>query len=399
MCVHRGEEGPLRRAEQTTSQPFKDDGLHVEVLPRQRRRAPRHGLGPRRRQPGPDFIDPFGVSAVSKDADDRASCSPKNRKASSEVLVNINVEAISRHGGCLQWGTDREPELKPSVKHDEGIELSDAFFGGDWWRQAVPRRPRPHRRCQQGRDGGRRRVPRDHQRRDRGVLAGGADPPVADRPDAVPVHPLLPTPGSRLQVRRRSSEGHCDLARGLPTEGPRGSPGPRGRTSRRCLAGTRSFEYNENDAKAREDAVEGRRRRSHRGQHPSSRRPTRHPGRASRSARTSRRSWATSCRWPDSPHSSQHGTTSPLPRLVRARDKSQTKNMWKALTSSSSDSAGQLRHLRPDCTVEVAPMSLRGSATPLLVEERHTRRRRSCRGCRAPSQDRVPGLEARIRRR
>ena len=58
----------------------------------------------------------------------------EHRKAPSEVLVNINIEAISRHGGCLQWSTDREPELKPSVKHGEGIELSDAFFGGDWWR-------------------------------------------------------------------------------------------------------------------------------------------------------------------------------------------------------------------------------------------------------------------------
>ena len=81
------------------------------------------------------FIDPFGVSAVSKEQM-TGTLLAKGRKMPSEVLVNINVEAISRHGGCLQRGDDGTPELKPSVKHDEGIGLSDAFFGGDWWRTA-----------------------------------------------------------------------------------------------------------------------------------------------------------------------------------------------------------------------------------------------------------------------
>lgn len=113
--------------------PFRDDGLHVEVF---------HGsvaehlptvwvkVGD---NPVLTFIDPFGVSAVSKDQM-TGMLLAKDRK-SSEVLVNINVEAISRHGGCLQWSTAGEPELKPSVKHDEGIELSDTFFGGTGWRR------------------------------------------------------------------------------------------------------------------------------------------------------------------------------------------------------------------------------------------------------------------------
>ncbi|MCR1786708.1 three-Cys-motif partner protein TcmP [Nocardioides carbamazepini] len=80
------------------------------------------------------FIDPFGVAAVSKDQMTGTLLDP-TRKASSEVLVNINIEAISRHGGYLQWGEHHEPELKPSVTTEAGVELSDAFFGGSWWRR------------------------------------------------------------------------------------------------------------------------------------------------------------------------------------------------------------------------------------------------------------------------
>lgn len=114
--------------------PFKDAGLHVEVF---------HGSAAEHLDtvwehvdgnPVLTFIDPFGVSAVSKEQMTSLLLAG-DRKASSEVLVNINIEAISRHGGCLEWSTDREPQLKPSVKYGEGIELSDAFFGGDWWRR------------------------------------------------------------------------------------------------------------------------------------------------------------------------------------------------------------------------------------------------------------------------
>lgn len=116
-------------------QPFKDNGLHVEVL---------HGsvvehLPMVWEQVGDNpvltFIDPFGVSAVSKQQMTDALLA-RNRKTSSEVLVNINVEAISRHGGCLQWGANGAPELKPTVKYDDGIGLSDIFFGGEWWRRS-----------------------------------------------------------------------------------------------------------------------------------------------------------------------------------------------------------------------------------------------------------------------
>jgi three-Cys-motif partner protein len=114
--------------------PYTDEGLHVQVL---------HGSVADHLEnvwtmvagnPVLTFIDPFGVSAVSKDQMtgrllDKARASP------SEVLVNINIEAISRHGGYLQWDAQGQPELKPTVRHDDGIELSDTFFGGHWWRR------------------------------------------------------------------------------------------------------------------------------------------------------------------------------------------------------------------------------------------------------------------------
>ena len=116
-------------------EPFKDDGVHVELL----RGSVAERLAEAWVQVGDNpvltFIDPFGVSAVSKQQMTETLLA-KGRKTSSEVLVNINIEAISRHGGCLHWGTDRQPQVKPSVTHDEGIELSDTFFGGDWWRRS-----------------------------------------------------------------------------------------------------------------------------------------------------------------------------------------------------------------------------------------------------------------------
>lgn len=114
--------------------PFTDQGLRADIyqgsvaehLPKVWSRAANN--------PVLTFIDPFGVSAVSKDVMTGMLLKP-GRAAPSEVLVNINVEAISRHGGCLQWNSRRDPEIRPGLK-PHGVELSDAFFGGEWWRRA-----------------------------------------------------------------------------------------------------------------------------------------------------------------------------------------------------------------------------------------------------------------------
>lgn len=53
------------------------------------------------------------------------------RKAPSEVLLNINVEAVGRLGGCLER-RDGEILLKPGLK--KGVERVDRFFGDTSWR-------------------------------------------------------------------------------------------------------------------------------------------------------------------------------------------------------------------------------------------------------------------------
>lgn len=114
-------------------EPFRKIGVHAEVL---------HGTVEDRLpeawakvagNPVLTFIDPFGVSAVS-----RATMTDlllKREHKSSEVLVNINIEAISRHGGYLQRGPDGEPEVRPGLSSN-GVEKADGFFGGTWWRSA-----------------------------------------------------------------------------------------------------------------------------------------------------------------------------------------------------------------------------------------------------------------------
>lgn len=116
--------------------PFVDQGLHADVFQGSVAEHLPMVWSKAANDPVLTLIDPFGVSAVSKEAMTGMLLKP-GRRAPSEVLVNINVEAISRHGGYLQWsGVDGgEPEVRPDLR-SHGVELSDAFFGGSWWRRA-----------------------------------------------------------------------------------------------------------------------------------------------------------------------------------------------------------------------------------------------------------------------
>lgn len=116
--------------------PFTDDGLHADVFQGSVAEHLPTVWANAAHNPILTFIDPFGVSAVSKEVMTGMLLKP-GRSTPSEVLVNINVEAISRHGGYLQWranGSD-DPEVRPDLQ-PQGVELSDAFFGGPWWRRA-----------------------------------------------------------------------------------------------------------------------------------------------------------------------------------------------------------------------------------------------------------------------
>lgn len=84
MCVHRGQKAHFDALSDNVA-PFKDASLHVEIF---------HGSA----------AEHLGTVWAHVNG--------------NPVLTFIDVT-----------------ELKPSVKHGEGIELSDAFFGGDWWRR------------------------------------------------------------------------------------------------------------------------------------------------------------------------------------------------------------------------------------------------------------------------
>lgn len=76
------------------------------------------------------FLDPFGV-AMPRDLMTSLLLDVQ-RKAPSEVLLNINVEAVRRLGGCLEL---RDGDLMPKVGLERGVERVDRFFGGMSWRQ------------------------------------------------------------------------------------------------------------------------------------------------------------------------------------------------------------------------------------------------------------------------
>lgn len=75
------------------------------------------------------FLDPFGVAMHRSVMTDLLL--ERGRKR-SEVLLNINVEAVWRIGGNLER-TDTGITIRGG--QDAGVERADAFLGGTWWRE------------------------------------------------------------------------------------------------------------------------------------------------------------------------------------------------------------------------------------------------------------------------
>ncbi len=79
------------------------------------------------------LLDPFGVS-MNREL--MTGTLLARQDPPSEVLLNINLEAITRHGGYLQRGQSGLVEIKPHLAgQTQGVDKADRFLGGDWWRQ------------------------------------------------------------------------------------------------------------------------------------------------------------------------------------------------------------------------------------------------------------------------
>lgn len=77
------------------------------------------------------FLDPFGVAMQAASMTDVLLGRPSTAKP-SEVLVNINLEAVWRIGGNLEVV---HGDVVPKTGQPGGVHRADAFFGGTWWRK------------------------------------------------------------------------------------------------------------------------------------------------------------------------------------------------------------------------------------------------------------------------
>lgn len=84
------------------------------------------------RDPVITFLDPFGV-ALDRQLIINHLQSAHNRHAPTEVLVNLNVEAVWRIGGHLE---EDDGCVVPKVGSEKTIARADAFFGSRNWRRS-----------------------------------------------------------------------------------------------------------------------------------------------------------------------------------------------------------------------------------------------------------------------
>lgn len=80
--------------------------------------------------PALTLLDPFGVSMERNLLVDTLLNSSYKH---SEVMLNINLVAISRHGGYLEAGPNGTSRVKAGLP-PQGVEKTDRFLGGNWWR-------------------------------------------------------------------------------------------------------------------------------------------------------------------------------------------------------------------------------------------------------------------------
>lgn len=111
--------------------PFVDSGLIAEVLQGQVQDKFADAWNFVNGGPVLTFLDPFGVGMDRSIMTD--SLLDRKRSEPSEVLLNINVEAVSRLGGWLEL-VDGIVRPKADIHSAAGVERVDRFLGGEEWR-------------------------------------------------------------------------------------------------------------------------------------------------------------------------------------------------------------------------------------------------------------------------
>lgn len=117
---------------QENVKPFQDGGRHAVLLGGEVAEELPKAWEEVGASPVLTLLDPFGVSM---DRDMMTTTLLGRQDPPSEVLLNINLEAVSRHGGFLELGASGKAAIKPHlVGQSQGVEKTDQFFGGEWWR-------------------------------------------------------------------------------------------------------------------------------------------------------------------------------------------------------------------------------------------------------------------------
>lgn len=111
---------------------FRDRGMVVSVLQGDVEQRLPEAWALVGQDPVVTFLDPFGV-AMSMATMTGTLLGRNPREAASEVLLNINLEAVWRIGGNLETGPGG---VGPRPGQEKGIERLDVFLGGTWWRSS-----------------------------------------------------------------------------------------------------------------------------------------------------------------------------------------------------------------------------------------------------------------------
>ncbi|HVV74604.1 MAG TPA: three-Cys-motif partner protein TcmP [Mycobacteriales bacterium] len=131
-CAFIEQKADFLKKLQENVKPFQDAGRHALLLGGEVSEQLPKVWGEVGSSPVLTLLDPFGVSM---DRDMMTNTLLARKDPPTEVLLNINLEAVTRHGGFLQLGASGKAEIKPHlVGQSKGVEKTDRFFGGEWWR-------------------------------------------------------------------------------------------------------------------------------------------------------------------------------------------------------------------------------------------------------------------------